>query len=229
VSDKFQVATLAEMELPALPQHLRWATVRLHLGIGAFGINAWTADEPGKEIIEEHDEVGPRAGKHEELYVVIRGSATFTVDGDAFDAPAGTFVFVRDPAAKRKAVAAEPETTVLVIGGRSGEAFKPSQWERSAPALGFFATKEYDKAFDALARALEQYPDDAGVLFNLACAESLLGRPDDAIGHLQQSIEHDESFRELAQKDTDFDPIRDDARFKELVGPREAESPRPGA
>jgi tetratricopeptide (TPR) repeat protein len=218
VSEKFRVATLAEMELPALPQHLRWATVRHHLGISSFGINAWTADEPGKEIIEEHDELGARAGKHEELYVVVKGSAAFTVDDEAFDAPAGTFVFVRDPAAKRKAVAAEPETTVLVVGGRPGEAFKPSQWERSAPALGFFATKEYDKAFAALSKAHEEYPDDAGVLFNLACAESLLGRPDDAIGHLQQSIANDESFRELALTDTDFDPIRDDARFKELVG-----------
>lgn len=206
------------MELPALPQHLRWATVRRHLGISAFGINAWTADEPGKEIIEEHDELGRQAGKHEELYVVVKGGATFTVDGETFDAPAGTFVFVRDPAAKRKAVAKEPETTVLVIGGRPGEAFQPSQWERSAPAFGFFATKEFDKAAEFLSKVREESPDDAGVLFNLACAESLLGRTDDAIGHLRESIANDESFREFAQKDSDFDPIRDDARFKELVG-----------
>jgi tetratricopeptide (TPR) repeat protein len=206
------------MELPALPEHLRWATVRHHLGISAFGINAWTADEAGKEIIEEHDELGPRAGKHEELYVVVKGGATFTVDGETIDAPAGTFVFVRDPAAKRKAVAEEPETTVLVIGGQPGEAFEPSAWERSAPALGYFATKEYDKAAEFLSKAREESPDDAGVLFNLACAESLLGRTEDAIGHLRESIENDDSFREHAQNDSDFDPIRQDARFKELVG-----------
>ena len=206
------------MELPALPQHLRWATVRHHLGISAFGINAWTADEAGREIIEQHDELGRRAGAHEELYVVVKGSATFTVDGETFDARAGTFVFVRDPAAKRKAVAAERETTVLVIGGRPGEAFEPSQWERSAPALGFFATKEYDKAVEFLSKAREETPDDAGILFNLACAESLLGRTADAIGHLRESIANDDSFREFAQKDSDFDPIREDERFKELVG-----------
>ena len=215
------------MELPALPQHLRWATVRHHLGISAFGINAWTADEPGKEIIEEHDELGRRAGKHEELYVVVKGSATFTVDGETVDAPAGTFVFVRDPAAKRKAVAAEPETTVLVIGGRPGEAFEPSAWERSAPALGYFATKEYHKAAEFLSKAREESPDDAGVLFNLACAESLLGRTEDAIGHLRESIENDHSFRELAETDSDFDPIREDTRFRELVSPRASESQSP--
>jgi tetratricopeptide (TPR) repeat protein len=206
------------MELPASPEHLRWATVRHYLGISAFGINAWTANEAGREIIEEHDELGRRAGKHEELYLVVKGSATFTVDGETVDAPAGTFVFVRDPAAKRKAVAAEAETTVLVIGGRPGEAFEPSHWERSAPALGYFATKEYDKAAEFLSRAREETPDDAGILFNLACAESLLGRTDDAIAHLRESIANDDSFRESAQSDSDFDPIRGDARFKELVG-----------
>jgi tetratricopeptide (TPR) repeat protein len=217
------------MEMPSLPQYTRWATVRHHLGISAFGINAWTARETGQEIIEEHDEVGPRAVKHEELYVVINGTATFTVDGETFDATRGTFVFVRDPTAKRKAVAVEPETTVLVIGARPGEAFTPSPWERSAPSFGYFATKEYDKAAAFLSEVLEEYPDDAGVLFNLACAESLLGQADDAVAHLQQSIATDESFRELAQKDTDFDPIRDDARFRKLVGRQEAESPPPGA
>jgi mannose-6-phosphate isomerase-like protein (cupin superfamily) len=206
------------MELPALPEHLRWATVRHHLGISAFGVNAWTADEAGKEIIEEHDELGRRAGKHEELYVVVKGAATFTVDGETVEAQAGTFFFVRDPAAKRKAVATEGETTVLVIGGRPGKAFEPSQWERSAPALGFFATKEYDKAVEFLSKAREEAPDDAGVLFNLACAESLLGRTDEAVGHLRDSIANDESFRELAQTDSDFDAIREDARFKALVG-----------
>ena len=218
MSDRYQVATLTEMELPPLPERPRWATVRYQLGINAFGINAWTADEAGREIIEEHDELGRRAGKHEELYLVVKGSATFTVDGETVDAPAGTFVFVRDPAAKRKAVAAEPETTVLVIGGRPREAFEPSQWERSAPALGFFATKEYDKAVEFLSKAREETPDDAGILFNLACAESLLGRTDDAIAHLGESVANDDSFREYAQNDSDFDPIREDARFKELVG-----------
>jgi tetratricopeptide (TPR) repeat protein len=218
VSDRFQVASLRELELPPLPDSARWALVRQKLGIGAFGANAWTAQEAGQEVIGEHDELGPRAGKHEELYVVIAGRATFTLDGEEVEAPAGTFVFVRDPAVKRKAVADEAKTTVLVVGGPRGEAFTPSQWERSAHAFGYFATHEYDKAHAILSEALEEHPDDAGVLFNLACAESLLGRADDALGHLQQAIAKEESFRELARSDTDFDPNRDDPRFSELVG-----------
>jgi tetratricopeptide (TPR) repeat protein len=218
VSDKFRVASLRELELPPVPGSPRWATVRHELGISAFGINAWTAQEAGQEVIEEHDELGPRAGKHEELYVILAGHATFTIDGEEVAAPAGTFVFVRDPAAKRRAVADEAETTVLVVGGRPGEAFTPSQWERSAPAFGFFATKEYDKAHAYLSEVLDQYPDDTGVVFNLACAESLLGRTDEAIDHLRRAIDREDRFREAAQSDADFDPIRDDPRFKELVG-----------
>lgn len=107
---------------------------------------------------------------------------------------------------------------MLTVGGRPGEAFTPSAWERSAPALAFFATQEYMKAREALLEAHEEFPDDATVLFNLACAESLLGQADEAIDHLRQSIAIDESFRKFAQTDSDFDPIRDDSRFKELVG-----------
>jgi tetratricopeptide (TPR) repeat protein len=218
VSEKFQVARLSEIEIPSSNPSIGWAPIRRHLDVGSFGINAWTATEAGKDVIGEHDEVGPRAHRHEELYFVVKGRATFIVDGETIDAPAGTVVFVRDPAAKRRAVADEAGTTVLTVGGRPGEAFTPSAWERSAPALAFFATQEYEKAREALLEAHEEFPDDATVLFNLACAESLLGQADEAIDHLRQSIANDESFRELAQTDSDFDPIRDDSRFKELVG-----------
>ena len=218
MSEKFKTAKLSEMEIPT-SQALRWATVRSYMGVEAFGVNAWTVDEAGKEVISEHDEVGDGDGEqHQELYVVLNGRATFTVDGDEFEATPGTFVFVRDPAAKRKAVAAEPETTVLAVGAKPGEAFTPSRWERSAPAFAFFATKEYDKAHEVLAEAHQEYPDDAGVVYNLACAESMLGQADDAISHLEESIAGQERFREAAKTDPDFDPVRDDPRFKQLVG-----------
>jgi tetratricopeptide (TPR) repeat protein len=217
VSEKFKVSTLREMEIPTA-QQARWATVRAHLVIEAFGVNAWSADEAGQDVIGEHDEVSNNGAQHQELYVVLQGRATFTVDGEELDAAPGTFVFVRDPAVKRKAVAAEPDTTVLAVGAKPGVAFKPSQWERSSPAFGYFATKEYDKAYDVLAKVHEEFPDDATVLYNLACAESQLGRADDAIAHLGRSIESQERFRDAAKTDTDFDPIREDARFSELVG-----------
>ena len=105
--------------------------MRRALGIKAFGVNAFTADAGG-ELIEEHDETGPNAGRHEELYVVIAGRARFTLDDATLDAPAGTLVFLPDPATRRYAVAEEPGTTVLAVGGKPGEAYEVSAWESSA-------------------------------------------------------------------------------------------------
>ncbi len=191
--------------------------VRTHFGISAFGINAYIADEEGGVVISEHDELGQSAGRHEELYFVSDGHAAFTVDGDEIDAPAGTFVFVRDPAAKRKAVAKKPGTTILIAGGKPGEAFTPSPWERSAPALAFFGTGEYDKAIEVFKAVLAEFPDDGGARYNLACAQSMSGSKDEALENLRRSTEVDPSFRKLAEKDSDFDPIRDDPEFASAI------------
>jgi hypothetical protein len=108
-----------------------WRPLRHDLGIGAFGINAWVAKAPGDQAIERHDEVPTDGGAngHEELYVVVSGAARFTVDGEDFDAPAGTLVFVSDPKLTREAVATAPDTTVLVVGAARGAVFEPSDWE----------------------------------------------------------------------------------------------------
>ena len=195
----------------------RWAMVRTHFGIQAFGVNAYVADDAGGQLIGEHDELGKRAGRHEELYFVADGHATFTVNGDEIDAPAGTFVFVRDPAAMRSAIAKEAGTAVVIAGGKPGEAFTQSPWERAAPALAHFGTGEYDKAVEALEQLLVETPEDAAVLYNLACAESLTGKRQEALGHLKRSVELDPDFRELAEKDSDFDAIRDDPEFVSAV------------
>jgi hypothetical protein len=108
-----------------------WKPLRGELGVGAFGVNAWVAPAVGDQAIERHDEKPAEDGAsgHEELYVVVRGAARFTVDGDELDAPAGTLVFVSDPALTREAVATEPDTLILVVGAGRGEAFEPSGWE----------------------------------------------------------------------------------------------------
>jgi len=108
-----------------------WLPLRHELGVEAFGINAWVAREPGAEVIEEHDEINEDpAENHEELYAVVEGHATFTVDGQELDAPAGTLVFIKDPSLVRRAVARSAGTTVLAIGAPAGRAFTPSPWEQ---------------------------------------------------------------------------------------------------
>jgi hypothetical protein len=74
---------------------LVWKPVRKTLGVTAFGINAYTAANAGDEVVEDHTE--SQLG-HEEIYAVVTGRATFTVDGEEVDAPAGTLVYLDDPA-----------------------------------------------------------------------------------------------------------------------------------
>jgi tetratricopeptide (TPR) repeat protein len=217
MSDGYEIASLDEIETPGLANTARWASIRRHFGIESFGVNAWSADA-GDDVIGEHDEVSGSAAQHEELYVVLSGNATFTLEGQTADGPPGTIVFVRDPAVKRKAVADAAGTRILAIGAKRGEAFVPSPWERSAPSFAFFASGEYEKAAEVLEAAHAEFPDDATVLYNLACAESMSGRTAEALDHLRRSVEGGERFRELAKTDTDFDPIRDRPEFAEIVG-----------
>src|SRR5215210_1064922 len=106
-----------------------WKPIRLHFGISGFGVNAWRATDAGQLIVERHTETEDSGTSHQELYFVARGHATFTVDGESIDAPAGTLVYVPDPDSVREAGANESDTLVLIVGGTAGEAFTPSQWE----------------------------------------------------------------------------------------------------
>jgi hypothetical protein len=187
--------------------------IRIHFGIESFGVNAYEADAAGQHVIEEHDELGDGAGRHEELYLVARGHAVFTVAGDEVDAPQGTLVFVGDPAVRRGAVAKEAGTTVLVMGGPVGQAFQPSPWEAWLAAAGHLENGEPEKGIEVFEETLERYPGNPNVLYNLACFESLAGRKEQALDHLAQAVEQDAPMREWAQTDRDFDAIRDDPRF----------------
>jgi hypothetical protein len=213
----FEVAKLDDLDRIPVGRHgLMWRPVRRRLGIEAFGVNAYTADEAGQEVVEHHDETGSGAGKHEELYVVVRGHARFTLDGEEMDAPTGTFVFVRDRAVKRGAHAQEPGTTVLALGGKPGEVFQVSPWEYYFAAIPAFRDKDYARGIEIVREGLEHYPDNPSVLYTLACLESLAGDVDSAIEHLRRAA-HDSQVAEWAKDDSDLDPIRDDPRFESAV------------
>lgn len=217
MSGRYEVKRLDELASYDYAGRAQWFPIRMGLGVAAFGINAWRAGEPGQTVIDEHDELGDGegtgAGGHEELYVVLAGRATFAVAGETLDAPQGTLVFVRDPATKRGAVAVEAGTTVLVAGAKAGEAFTPSDWEAGAEALRFWETREYDQAIELLTRRHAEQPGNGTVLYNLACAESLTGRRDDALAHLELAVALSPRFRRAAQTDPDFEAVREDPRF----------------
>lgn len=211
----YKVARLDEIE-----RREAWIPVREHFGIGAFGTNAYRAAEAGDSVIGDHTEL---MAKHEELYVVVDGHATFTVDGEEVDGPRGTLVFVQDPALHRSAVAKEAGTTVLVVGATPGEAFEVSPWEESwkegQEAMALYREQRYAEAADVLREAVKRYPTSAGLYYNLACFDSMAGAaPDDVAESLSRSIELFPGFRDYAREDSDFDPVRDQPPVKELMG-----------
>lgn len=199
-------------EIPRLGGRKSWIPVRKHFDVGAFGVNGWTADE-GEDIISEHAEEG---SGHQELFFVASGHATFTLDDEEVDGPAGTLVFLGDPRTKRKAVAKEPGTTILAIGAKPGEAYEVMSWEATAEMWPLYEAGDYEAASAILRSALESDPDDAGIHYNLACMEALMGRPDEAFEHLQH-VANDPRFRETAASDSDLDSLRDDPRFATLL------------
>ncbi|WP_411278076.1 hypothetical protein [Gaiella sp.] len=94
---RFRVLRLDEVDGYADEGKPRWHMIRTMLGIESFGSNAWRATEAGQEIIGEHDELGEGVGGHAELYLVLGGRATFTIDDERIAAPAGSLVYVQDP------------------------------------------------------------------------------------------------------------------------------------
>ena len=124
MTERYSVTPLDGLVGYVIPGQARWHMIRSTLDVRAFGVNAWTATEDGQQLVGEHDETDLG---HEELYVVLGGHATFSLDGAEVDAPAGTVLRVSEPTVKRGAVGTAG-TTVLVVGAKPGEAFVPSQW-----------------------------------------------------------------------------------------------------
>src|SRR3984885_554262 len=130
------VDTLAEVD-PGNPDinDCEFHLVRRHFDVQAFGVNAATGNA-GDEMIEPHHEADDEANQtngHEELYAVMSGHAVFTVDGEQIDAPAGTILFVGDPALLRAARATADGTAIFMVGGPTGVPYTVSRWETSLP------------------------------------------------------------------------------------------------
>ena len=191
-----RVVHLDELEAIPGPGSLTWHPVRAHLGLRAFGCNAYSAAKVGDDVVEPHEEDPDLA--HEELYFVARGRATFTLDGETFDAPAGTYVFVPDTATHRHAVAQEAGTTVLSFGGPP--TFEPSAWEWMFRAVAL--TDSDPAAARAIVQdGLEKHPESPGL--RVALARVLLAEGDEAAARaaLADAIERQPEVEDYVRED----------------------------
>jgi hypothetical protein len=193
----YEVATLDELGRIPVMHGLEWRPIRRRFGIQSFGINAYTAAKPGDWIVEEHDET---TLDHQEMYIVVRGRATFTLNGETLDAPAGTIVFLDDPAVKRLAIAEEEGTTVLALGAKPGEAFTPSVWEW---VFEGYATTP-DEGIAILREGIAELGEHPAFHYHLACFAANAGRKDEAREHLERAIAERPEWRERAANDEDL-------------------------
>jgi tetratricopeptide (TPR) repeat protein len=207
MASRWRSVRLEEIEpIPVVAGTLLWRPVRRTLDVGAFGINSYVASQAGDDVVEEHTE---ESLGHEEVYVVLTGRATFSLDDETLDGPAGTIVFVQDPSVRRHARAEEPNTSVLAVGGPRGGAYEPSPWEDYFAAERHRVAGDYEAYVAELEAALEKRPDHPATLYNLACAEALAGRSDEALTHLRRAVELRPDLVDLAREDDDFDSLHD--------------------
>lgn len=213
MTEPYEIVSLDDLDrYPAMSGSPTLLPLRRRVGFRAFGVNAWTA-AVGAHVIERHSE---RDGD-EELYVVVRGRATFTVGDETADAPAGTLVHV-PPDTLREALAAEPDTIVLALGAKPGEAYEPKPWEDFHIA---FATRRAGGVSEARAlilETLERHPETWQGPYNAACFEALEGNADAAFDHLGVAVARaPDEVRKYAD-DEDLASLRDDPRWTELFG-----------
>jgi tetratricopeptide (TPR) repeat protein len=186
--------------------------LRRRLDFRPFGLNAWEAEQAGDQLIEPHRE---ESGT-EELYIVVRGTARFTLGEESFDAPTGTIVHAL-PGTFRSATGLEPGTIALACGAQAGKAFTPSGWEDFYVAFALLRDGQAGRARKTMQEALEREPDAWQGQYNAACFEALAGETDAALDHLQRAIATNRDVVEFAADDADLASLRDDPRYTELV------------
>jgi tetratricopeptide (TPR) repeat protein len=204
------IAHIDELDRIEMPDGFVWRPIRRHFDIRGFGVNAYSALEVGGQIVESHteDQLG-----HEEIYLVLRGRARFTVDGNEHELAAGQLVFVRDPQLRRGAIALEEETVVLALGGKPGEPHVVSAWEAMFAAVPYSREENWDEAIRIHVEALLEQPEHPALLYNLACMEARGGRHLDALLHIQRAVELDPKWADYAAKDSDFAAIMSEPGF----------------
>jgi tetratricopeptide (TPR) repeat protein len=206
----FRILSISDDVEPREIDGMRWHPLRHTLDVRGFGLNAYSAAAEGDELIEDHTEAGEGSTEgHQELYVVLRGAARFTLDGEEYVVPAGSLVFLPDPTTRRHATAAAPDSLVLAVGGQEGKAYEVSHWEDRFLARGDWAAGRREQALETLRRAAREHPRDGATFYDLACLEAMAGEHEAAIEHLGQAVALRPAVREWAAEDHDLDAIRD--------------------
>lgn len=187
----YRVVALHDVEAVPGPASLAWRPLRAELGLRAFGLSGFVAAAAGEDVIEPHTE-SPGGRGHQELYVVVRGAARFTLDGESFDAPAVTLVAVPDPRVHRHGVATEPGTEVLAFGG--DPVYRPygHEWMWRVRHL---LPDHVDRARALADAGLAELPESPGIWYAQALVAAAERQPEPAREWLAKAVEREPGLR----------------------------------
>jgi hypothetical protein len=215
VSSGYEVLSLDDLpRLTSTDGELTLLPLRRTVGFRPFGVNGWLGARKGDRIIERHRE----QDGDEELYVVVRGRATFTLADETFDAPAGTLVHAV-PGTLREAFAAEDDTIVLAVGAEPGRVWEPAPWEDFYVAFAHRAAGRVDEGRAIVADTLARHPGTWQGPYNAACFEALAGDDDAAFDHLRVAYDRaPATIAKHAPNDGDLARLQANPRWREIFG-----------
>jgi hypothetical protein len=167
----------------------RWACGR--------SVAGFSAAEAGQDVVEAHTESEDGRG-HEELYVVVSGSARFTLDGEEFEAPAGTLVFVSDPRVHRHGVATRARDRGPRVRRRSGVRAVRGRVDVAGARA---AARDLERARSLVTEGLAEAPDNPGVWYARALVAAAEDDPDGARTWLARAIEREPALLDEALND----------------------------
>jgi uncharacterized Ntn-hydrolase superfamily protein len=91
------------------------------------------------------------------------------------------------------------------------------RWDALRRATAHYAPGRYAAGAEILAVAHDRFPDDASILYDLACYECLDGRSEEALAHVRAAIELDPGLRAAAAGDADFAALAGEQAFRDAV------------
>ena len=77
--------------------------------------------------------------------------------------------------------------------------------------------KQYTKAIETYRQAIEIDKNYATAWYNLACVYALRVNVNSAVDNLARAIQLNPKFREMAKTDPDFNAIRSEKAFSDLI------------
>jgi uncharacterized Ntn-hydrolase superfamily protein len=93
-----------------------------------------------------------------------------------------------------------------------------TRWDFLMRSAAFHGDRDWTSATRIAEEGLQRFPQDALLLYNAACFDALAGRADQALERLRRACEIDPGTVAMARDDADFASVRDDERFRAIVG-----------